>query len=272
MSQQDGGFGKRGMRTAGETPRPISTPTGDGMSPLVKQIGGMALGVALAFAIGGAGSYFMKQAGKSLDRNFVVRANPGNPAAAIEQVGGGDAQLQRVHRICTDRAATAGLTETQKRATDATDSLSIVEHRVARAGAYVACLTTEQPQRFCQKPQRQHLFEAVRQYAKLVIQAREEWQIQKGSPAMAVGGRPVDFNQLAAIGMPSVRMDPQLEAGMTALDTNGYIPVGEIAQLVSGSASNRMPGGFGGAPSGMPQMPQLGGSQTNVQTRKAACG
>jgi len=235
------------------------------MSPLVKQIGGMALGVALAFVIGSAGVYSMKQAGKSLGRDFVERANAGNPAAAIEQTGD-DALLKRVHRVCTERSADANVTETQKRATDVSDSLYIVEYRLVRAAAYVACLTKEQPQRFCQAPHRQHLFEAIRQYFKLVIQAREEWQLQMGSPAAAITEKPIDFNQLVASGMPSSRMDPQLVEGLVALDTSGYIPATDLVRLMP----NRMPGAFGNALSGMPQPPRAG--TTNVQTRKAACG
>jgi len=256
MSQQDGGFGRRGRQPAGEASRPAPVSSGGGMSPLVKQVGGVALGVALAFAMGGAGVYFMKQAGKSLDRSFVERANAGNPAAAIERAGD-DALLKRVHRVCTDRAAEANLTEAQKRATDASDSLYIVELRVVHAAAYVACLTKEQPQRFCQKPQRDHLFEVVRQYFKLVVQAREEWQLQMGGPAATIA-----TNQLAAIGMPSARMDPQLQDGLIALDTNGYIPAGDFARLLPN-------GTFGGTPRGMPPPPAIGPTS---QTRKAACG
>ncbi|HEV7877913.1 hypothetical protein, partial [Bradyrhizobium sp.] len=62
--------------------------------------------------------YFKKQMGKSLDRDFVESAAAGNPAAAIEQVGGGDDLLQSVHRVCTRRAAEAKLTEAETRAAD----------------------------------------------------------------------------------------------------------------------------------------------------------
>jgi len=264
MSQQNGGFGRRGMQPAPEASRPVSVSSGGGIPRLVKQIGGMALGFALVFAVGYVSDYSMKQAGKSLDRSFVERANPGNPAAAIEQAGD-DVLLKRVHRVCTDRAATAELTDAQKRATF-TDSLYIVEYRLARAGAYVACLTKEQPQRFCQAPQRQHLFEAVRQYFKLVVQAREEWQLQIGSPAAAITEKPIDFNQRAASGMPSSRMDPQFVEGLVALDTNGYIPASDFARLVP----NGLPGTLGGNAHGMPPLPAVG--PTNAQTRKTACG
>lgn len=266
MTQPNGGFGRRGMQPAGEASRPVSASSdgGGGIPRLVKQIGGVALGFALVFAVGYVSDYSMKQAGKSLDRSFVERANPGNPAAAIEQAGD-DALLKRVHRVCTERSAEANLTETQKRATDISDSLFIVEHRLVRGAAYVACLTREQPQRFCQKPQRDHLFEAVRQYFKLVVQAREEWQLQMGSRAAAIVGKPIDFNQLSAIGMPSARMDPQLQDGLVALDTNGYIQATDLVRLMP----NQMPGVFGGAQRGMPPLPTVG--PTNTQARKAAC-
>jgi hypothetical protein len=263
MSRQNGDFGRRGIQPVPEASRPIPASSGGGIPPLVKQVGGMALGVALAFAIGGASVYFMKQAGKALDRGFVETANAGNPAAAIEQAGGGDALLQRVHRICTDRAATAELNAAQRNA--AFDSLYVVEHRVVRGGAYVACLTREQPQRFCQKAHRDHLYEAVRQYAKLVVQAREEWQIQAGSPSAMIAGGPIDYKQDAA-GMPSARIDPQLKEGLVALEADGYIPASDVARLMS----NRTPGVFGSPPPprGMPPMPVVGPAQPS----KNACG
>jgi hypothetical protein len=40
------------------------------MSPLVKQIGGMALGAALILALAGVSAYSKKQMGKELDRQF----------------------------------------------------------------------------------------------------------------------------------------------------------------------------------------------------------
>lgn len=257
MSQHDGGFGRRGMQPAGRAPRPVVASSGGGMSPLVKQVGGLALGVALAFAIGGAGVYLMKQMGKSVDRNFVAQMNAGNPAAVIEQFGD-DATLKRVDRVCSDRAAKADLTEAQRRATDASDSLYIVEVRLARAAAYVACLTREEPQRFCHKPQRDHLFEAVRQYFKQVVKAREEWQLQMGNPAMAV--RSTDVIQVAPAALPSTRMDQQLQDGLVALDADGYIPPGEFARLM-------MPAG---APRGMPPPPVI--RSTGTQAKRAACG
>jgi hypothetical protein len=260
MSQHDGGFGRRGMQPAGRASRPVAVPSvGGGIPPLFKQVGGIALGVALAFAIGGAWVHSMKQAGKSVERNFVAQMNAGNPAAVIEQFGD-DATLKRVDRVCTGRAAGSGLTEAQRRATNGNDSIYIVELRLAYAAAYVACLTREEPQRFCQKPQRDHLFEAVRQYFNAVAKARGEWQLQMqmGNPAMITG--PIDVAQGPAMGLPSTRMDTQLQDGLVALDAGGYIPAGDLARLLAP----------GSVPRGMPPLPQIG--STSTQSRKAACG
>lgn len=227
MSDDNGGFGRRGMQPTQGAPQPSPASAGHGMSPLVKQIGGIALGVALAFAFGGANMYFMKQMGKSLDRNFVESARVGNPAAAIEQVGGGDELLQRVHRICTRRAAEARLTAAQTRAVDLSLHLEAGESELVRAAAYVACLAAEQPKRFCQKPQRQHLAEAVRQYLKLYGQMREEWQLQTGSPVApaAAAFRP---GQFAVTDIPSAQVDPQLVENLRALAANGFIAAGDF--------------------------------------------
>ena len=83
--------------------------------------------------------------------------------------------------------------------------------------------------------------------------------MQIGSPAAGIAERPIDFNQLAAIGMPSSRMDTQLQDGLTALDTNGYIQASDLVQLLPS-----------GILRGMPPPPAVG--PTNAQARKAACG
>ncbi|HEV7879929.1 hypothetical protein [Bradyrhizobium sp.] len=224
------------------------------MSPLVKQIGGIALGVALAFALAGANMYFMKQMGKSLDRNFVENAAAGNPAATIEQVGGDDDLLQSVHRICTRRAAQAKLTEAQTRAVDLSFHLEAGESELIRAAAYVACFAAEQPKRFCQKPQRQHLAEAVRQYLKLYNQMREEWQLQTGS-RVAPTAAAIRPGQFAVTDIPSARVDPQLVENLRALATNGFIAASDF-------------GGF--AAFGTPR--EVTDALKGVEARNGTCG
>ena len=248
MSEDNGGFGRRRLQPE----LPLPTSAGYGMSPLVKQIGGVAVGVALVVALAGANMYVKQQVGKSLDRNFVESATAGNPAAAIEQVGGGDEVLQSVHRTCSRRAAQASLTEGQTRATGMAMSLEAGESELVRAAAYVACLAAEQPKRFCQKAQRQHLAEAVRQYLKLYGQTREEWQLRTGSPGGALAGA---AGQAGMTGLPSAQVDPQLVENLRALARKGLIAAGDF-------------GGFAGF--GTPR--ELTAAFKGVEASKGACG
>ncbi|MEA2940944.1 MAG: hypothetical protein QOD09_1473 [Bradyrhizobium sp.] len=252
MRQQNGGFGRRGTQPTGQTPRPVSDSADGRMSPLVKQIGGIALGVALVLALGGANAYFMKRIGKSLDRNFIETTTPGNPATAIEQVGGGDELLQSVHRICIRRATEVGLTEAQTRATELSMHIYAGENELVRAAAYVACLAAERPKRFCQGPQRQHLAEAMRQYLKLYRQMREEWQLQTGSPNVGAALRPGPY---AVIDIPSARVDPQLAENLRALATSGFITASDF-------------GGFAGFGTAREITEALKG----VEAKNGACG
>lgn len=71
MSGQNGEFGKRGQNK--ESTRTIARPArtaGGGMSPLVKQIGGMALGVAVVLALAAFSAHSKRQMGKALDEHF----------------------------------------------------------------------------------------------------------------------------------------------------------------------------------------------------------
>ena len=72
MSGQNGEFGKRRQET--EPARTIARPARPlgrrGMPPLVKQIGGIALGVALVLAFAGFSAHSKRQMGKALDQHF----------------------------------------------------------------------------------------------------------------------------------------------------------------------------------------------------------
>jgi hypothetical protein len=70
MNNQNGGFGKRGLDVP-PPPRPEPrTESAVTMSPLLRQIGGMAIGVAMVIVVLGVSSYSMKQMGKRLDQGF----------------------------------------------------------------------------------------------------------------------------------------------------------------------------------------------------------
>jgi hypothetical protein len=123
------------------------------------------------------------------------------------------------------------------------------EDKLVHAAAYAACLAAEQPTRFCQKLQRQHLAEAVRQYLKLVGQLREAWQFERASPRVPIAG------QAAAPDLPSARFDPQLAENLRALAAGGLIAAGDF-------------GGFAGF--GAPR--EVAEALKGVQAKNGACG
>lgn len=250
MSGSNTTFGRRGPDTPAGPPR-------RGIPILFKQIGGIAVGAAIVVALAGGHSYFMKQAGKALDQKFVAGAAAGNPQGAIGTIAGKDAVLQGIHQTCTRRAALAEVTSEQLDATP-THSVAGGELQLASSGAYVACLAQEQPKRFCDKSQRQHLVQAMREYLKLLRQTREEWQIQTGGPAGRAFGltnAPASAGQPARVELPSDRLDPQLVKGLRSLVADGLITGGDF-------------GGFAGI--GVPG--EVAEALKDVQAKKAACG
>jgi hypothetical protein len=85
MSEQNGAFGKRRLDT--QEARPIARPArpaGGGMSPLVKQIGGVALGVAIVLVLAGVNAYSKKQMGKALDQHFSEQKTSISPPPDIQ--------------------------------------------------------------------------------------------------------------------------------------------------------------------------------------------
>jgi hypothetical protein len=249
MSGSNTIFGRRGPD------RPAHPPK-RGIPILFKQIGGIAVGAAIVFALAGGHSYFMKQAGKALDQKFVAGAAAGNPQGAIGPVAARDTVLQGIHQTCTRRAALAEVTSEQLDATP-THSVAGGEIQLTHSGAYVACLAQEQPKRFCDKSQRQYLAQAVREYLKLLRQTREEWQIQTNGPAghaLDLTNAPASAGQPARVELPSDRLDPQLVKGLRALVAEGLITAGDF-------------GGFAGI--GVPG--EVAAALKDVQARKRAC-
>jgi hypothetical protein len=84
MSEHNNEFGRRRPTTQPVRPAAKRAPSGGGgMSPLVKQIGGIALGVALVLALAGVSTYSKKQMGKELDRQWGERMTSRGPPPDI---------------------------------------------------------------------------------------------------------------------------------------------------------------------------------------------
>src|SRR6476619_4986392 len=93
MTHQNNEFGRRVLIRRGPGAGNGPSQGAIANSSLLKQIGGVAVGVALAFAVGAGFVHMMKQAGRTLDQKFVERATPGSPEGAIKSVKNADTNL-----------------------------------------------------------------------------------------------------------------------------------------------------------------------------------
>jgi hypothetical protein len=84
MSEHNNEFGRRRPITQPVQPTARRAPSGGGgIPPLVKQVGGIALGVAVVLALVGVSTYSKKQMGKELDRQWSQRTTSLGPAPDI---------------------------------------------------------------------------------------------------------------------------------------------------------------------------------------------
>ena len=81
MTNQNNEFGRRVLIRPAPGASDGTSQIAISNSPLVKQIGDVALGVALAFALGAGFVYMMKQAGRTLDQKGFRRADGRRRAA-----------------------------------------------------------------------------------------------------------------------------------------------------------------------------------------------
>jgi hypothetical protein len=253
MPQQTGEFGRRSGS------RPPSGVVAVASSPLTRQVGGILFGVAIAFAIGAGFILTMKYAGRLLDNKFVESATPGAPQEAIKQIKNADSGLKAIQETCTQRAKEAKLTPAQSRATDGYMELYAGESEMTEAAAFVECLATSKPSRFCQAPDKKHLIEATRQYAKLNLQMAQAWWMAMGGPGGAnkasLTGAPYTAQQREALRMPSVIMSPTMVAALRSLVQDGWVSAKDLAALTG---------------NGVP--PQFKETLANIQPKKGACG
>jgi hypothetical protein len=108
------------------------------------------------------------------------------------------------------------------------------------AAAFIDCLMTTQPARFCEAEHRAHLAGAIRDYFRLRMRVREEWMMARHNPfgAAQTGLMPLPGSQGISARFPSERTDPDIIAGLRRLITDGYLT---RADLGAGWFS-RMPG------------------------------
>jgi hypothetical protein len=235
------GFGRRGLTPPTERAAPVARAAAPmrilqvARSRLGRQIGGIALGVALLLAVKGMYAVAFLAAGKGLALHW--QENVGYPPLerALERTGEADASLKRAHAACEAQSKTAGLAKAQSDALDMHMAIYAGEVALARAAAYLDCLTGERPARFCAANHREHLRLAVADYFSLQGKVRGAWEDATHATRAefrAFTGDPLGQAARAGIAFPSQRTDPRLIASLIGLIENGYLVQKDLGQVL----------------------------------------
>jgi hypothetical protein len=270
MSPQDRTFGRRSppqdqvRRPANAvSPPPAASSQASGRPlmqflalPGVRQIAGITLGVAIMFGLIMIYVSGMKTAGRALGRQWEENAGyPALDSPSARRAGAGLAS--DVRTTCKARAEQVKLNAATRRDLDYYVDIWVGEEQVMQHAAFIACLVSTQPARFCQPEHGGHLAGAMRDYFRLRLRVREEWTMARNNPfgAAQAGLMPLPGAQGINARFPSERTDPDIVAGLTRLITDGYLT---RADLGAGMFS-RMPG-------------DLETQLTGVERNKRSCG
>src|SRR5262245_44841222 len=228
-------FGRRGLARPGSPP-PVAEPGNDSnpagpasilRSPLVKQLGGILIGVGILIGLQAVYVVSMKGFGRALDQHW--RDNFGYPGLedAYLRTDRGDHALDEAHNHCKARADFVQLGRAERTALEGFDGLYSGESALAKASQYLSCLTTQSPSRFCQASHRSHLVAALTDYYRLMSKVREErylaatntFAVEKGMLIHPRGGNPVG----GSVAPPSGQTDSRIIDGLSGLITDGYL-------------------------------------------------
>lgn len=267
MSSNGNGFGRRTPLRDNLPPRPSAgpaepvEPAGPGLVEILtsrgmKQIGGIVVGVAIVFAAITLYVSGMKSAGRALDRHWAV--NAGYPTLDQQPPTRPNAPstYNELRTSCLATAKKADLGRAMSNDLDYFTNIRVGERQLMQHAAFIDCLITEHPGRFCQPEHRAHLAGAVRDYFRLRMRVREEWMMAR-SPLSAPGRGLVAMpgRQGVSAQYPSERTDPRVVDGLKSLIVAGYLTP---ADLGAGWFS-RMPG-------------DLSEQFQGVEAKKRSCG
>jgi hypothetical protein len=243
-------FGRRGLARPVSQP-PAAEPGNDSnpsgrasflRSPLIKQLGGILIGVGILIGLQAVYFVSMKGFGRALDQHW--RDNFGYPGLedAYLATKHRDNALEQAHNHCKARTDFVQLGRAERNALEGFDGLYSGESALAKASPYVSCLTTQSPSRFCQPPHRTHLVAALTDYYRLISKVREERYLAATSPfavekAMLIhpgGGSP----RGATGSPPSGQTDPRIVDGLRGLITDGYLSHRDLDGLPSALAGD----------------------------------
>lgn len=239
------GFGKRGFAGPPQQRRGAFRPTDreperGGMSPqmpqLILQLGGIAVGIAIAFGILLANKTIMREVGRSMDKAFEERfdaAMRGNdPRDAFHAISDPDPVLTAVHARCDAAYERAKLTKRQEQSVPRSSELWHSETQTAKAAAYVACLTRSTPQRFCDPVHRKHLVAAFERYLAQRQRVADQWKTAAWGVSAVVSrlerNSALMRNIDRRLEMRSIVTSPDVFDGLRDLVATGYVTPGDF--------------------------------------------
>jgi hypothetical protein len=206
-------------------------------------IGGVAFGIAIVLAVMTFYVVSMKSAGRALNNSWTQ--NAGYPALDNPPVQRADAgtPYSELRTACKRRAEKVQLSRATSLELDYHVNIRVGERQLDQHVAFIDCLITETPARFCRPEHRVHLVEAVRSYFRLRMRVREEWAMARNNPfgAHAAGLMPLPGAHGVTTRFPSQQTDARIVTGLAGLIANGYLTP---ADLGAGLFS-RMPGDLG---------------------------
>lgn len=208
-------------------------------APLIRQIGGILVGVAIVVLLVFAYVGMMKGFGRALDQQWSQNAI-GYPGVedAYNRRNDHDSLLQQIHNNCKSRSDLVRLPRGHDRALDGFDGLYAGEWSIARAAYYLACLTAEQPERLCRPAHRSHLIAALKDYYRLIARVREERLLAASGPfaaeRMSLMRAPQDDG--SPMRLPSARTDQRVVEGLRRLVTEGYLTTRDLAAVLESSS------------------------------------
>jgi hypothetical protein len=195
---------------------------------------GWAIGVIFAAILGIAGALFLKAAGWSIARHWEQGVGYPSLDTSMAQVHSSNSRIEAVHNGCKARSGSVQLPRALADELDMMEGVRQGELAVTRSAAYLDCVMTDQPSRFCSsRADVDHLVQAVRTHLELMGKVQEEWTMSQ-SPYRS-GLTPLPQRR----SFPSAQLDPRVATALRGLASQGYIRAEDFATGWFGSGVPR---------------------------------
>jgi Na+-transporting methylmalonyl-CoA/oxaloacetate decarboxylase gamma subunit len=193
-------------------------------APLIVQLRGILIGVGIVILLLAVYVATMKGFGRALNKQWEENAGYPGIEDAYKRNGSNNPALERAHNHCKSRSDFVRIDSNLSQALDQFPNVRVGEDALAKAAFYVSCLTTEEPNRFCQSAHRTHLVAALRDYFRLMTRVREERMMSTNGPfaasRMGLTGSP---DRGATRPPPSAGTDARIVRGLRTLIGDGYV-------------------------------------------------